>query len=38
MPADPTSALTPKEMAALLRASMEALRAESAALGDRAAS
>ena len=38
MPADPTSVLTPKEMAALLRASMEALRAESAALGDRAAS
>ncbi len=49
MPAEPTPAptlpaltippaLTPKEMAALLRASMEALRAESAALGDGAAS
>jgi len=43
MPAEPTPApsppaLTPKEMAALLRAAMEALRAESAALGDTAAS
>ena len=31
-------ALTPKDVAVLLRASMEALRAESAALGDQAAS
>lgn len=43
MPAEPTPALTspalnPKEMAALLRASMEAMRAESAALTDGAAS
>ena len=49
MPAEPTPApttpafaippaFTPKELAALLRASMEALRAEAAALGDGAAS
>ena len=46
MPAEPVSArpvstspaLTPKEMAALLRASMDAIRAESAALSDHAAS
>lgn len=43
MPAEPTPALTspalnPKEMAALLRASMEAMRAESAALTEGAAS
>jgi DinB superfamily len=43
MPAEPTPALTspalnPKEMSALLRASMEAMRAESAALTDGAAS
>src|SRR4029450_14077099 len=46
MPAEPTPppppfsppAFSPREMAALLRASMDALRAESAALTDRAAS
>lgn len=46
MPAEPVSApsaftppaFTPKEMAALLRASMDAIRAESAALTDHAAS